>query len=83
MSNGNNSDDLRPEYDFDFSKAERGKYQKRYLESSNVVVLDGDVAERFPNAVAVNAALRALLQLTSQTASLTSTSPRRPKNSVG
>ena len=83
MSNDNKSDDLRPEYAFDFSKAERGKYHKRYLESSNVVVLDGDVAERFPNAVAVNAALRALLQLTSQTASLTSTSPRTPKNSVG
>lgn len=79
MSNDNKSDDLRPEYDFDCSKAERGKYHKRYIESSNVVVLDGDVAERFPNAVAVNAALRALLQLTSQTASLTSTSPRRPK----
>lgn len=30
------SDDLRPEYDFDFSKGERGRYYKRLLkEGSN------------------------------------------------
>lgn len=39
MSNDNDSDDLRPEYDFNFSKGVRGKYYKQYMESSNVVVL--------------------------------------------
>jgi predicted XRE-type DNA-binding protein len=35
---------MRAEYDFDYSKAERGKYTKRLLkEGSNVVVLDRDV----------------------------------------
>jgi hypothetical protein len=34
---------IRAEYDFDYSKAVRGKYYKRLLaEGSNVVVLDRD-----------------------------------------
>ncbi|MER2555307.1 MAG: hypothetical protein ABTQ28_18790 [Thauera sp.] len=69
--NNDASDDLRPEYDFDFSEAVRGKYYKQYIESSNVVVLDSDVAARFPNAAAVNAALRAMLQFAAQATSLT------------
>lgn len=32
----NESDDLRPEHDFDFSKAVRGKYYQQYKASSNV-----------------------------------------------
>lgn len=65
-------DDLRPEYDLDFSQAVRGKYYRRYAESSNVVVLDSDVAARFPNAAAVNAALRAMLQFAAETSHLAS-----------
>ena len=49
---------LRPEYDF--SKGVRGKYAKRLLSGSNIVRLDRDVAEAFPNAQAVNDALRLL-----------------------
>ena len=44
----------------DFSGGVRGKYAKRYAAGSNVVVLDADVAKVFPNAKAVNTALRAL-----------------------
>jgi hypothetical protein len=51
-------DEMRPEYDF--SNAVRGKYHARFTASSNVVVLDPDVSEVFPNAAAVNQALRAL-----------------------
>jgi hypothetical protein len=51
--------DMLPEYDF--SKAVRGKYYARFNRSSNVVVLDDDVARLFPNAEAVNGALRALV----------------------
>jgi len=40
----------------------RGKYYKRYIESSNVVVLEPDVHRRFKNARAVNKALRSLMQ---------------------
>ena len=51
--------EMRAEYDF--SGAVRGKYCRRYVESSNVVVIDSDVHERFKNAAAVNEALRALI----------------------
>jgi hypothetical protein len=52
-------DDMRAEYDF--SGAVCGKYYKRYRESTNVVVLDPDVARHFKNAQAVNEALRSLV----------------------
>ena len=48
---------MRSEYDF--SNAVRGKYYKRYLESTNVVVLEPDVAKKFKNSASVNRALRA------------------------
>jgi hypothetical protein len=51
-------DEPLPEYDF--RGGVRGKYAARYAEGSNVVVLDPDVAAVFPDARAVNEALRAL-----------------------
>lgn len=57
-------DVMRPEYDF--SKAVRGKYHKAFQESSNVVVLEPDVAARFKNSRAVNEALRAILRVADQ-----------------
>ena len=51
--------DMRPEYDF--SGAVRGKYYERFRRSSNVVLLDPDVSEAFPNSESVNQALRELL----------------------
>jgi hypothetical protein len=71
MNAEESQDELRPEYDFDFSKAVRGKYYRQYLESSNVIVLDPDVAAAFHNSAAVNQALRAMLQFANQTSSLT------------
>jgi hypothetical protein len=53
-------DTMRAEYDF--SGGMRGKYASRYARGSNVVVLDPDVAEAFPTARAVNAALRKVLR---------------------
>ena len=54
-------DTMRPEYDF--RGGVRGKYVSRYRAGTNVVVLDPDVAAAFPNADAVNRALRALLDV--------------------
>ncbi len=51
-------DTMRPEYDF--SKAVRGVTAKRYALGTNVVVLDPDVVRLFPNATAVNEALRVI-----------------------
>ncbi len=55
------ADELRPQYTrSDFPKLTRGKYTDRLRKSSNVVVLDPEVADLFPNSEAVNSALRAL-----------------------
>jgi hypothetical protein len=73
-------DELRPEYDFDYSKAVRGKYYRRLLEEgANVVVLEPDVAKAFGDSAAVNIALRSLLDLTSSTQRLTKRSSGRGK----
>jgi hypothetical protein len=57
-------DELRSEYKrSDFGALVRGKYIKRLQTSSNVVVLAPEVADMFPNAAAVNAALRSLAQI--------------------
>lgn len=60
-------DTMRPVYDF--SKAERGKTAARYAQGTNVVVLDPDVSRMFPNAAAVNEALRALGEIIKRTPS--------------
>lgn len=71
------SDDLRPEYDFDFSKGERGRYFKRLVkEGANVAVLDPDIAKAFPDSAAVNAALRSLLEVARASTGLTRRSAR-------
>ena len=72
------SDELRPEYDFDYSKAVRGKYYKRLLsEGANVVMLEPDVAKSFADSDVVNEALRSLLDLTKTTQRLTKHSSGR------
>jgi hypothetical protein len=79
----NNRDDLRPEYDFDYSKAVRGKYSKRLLrEGANVVVLEPDIAKVFGDSAAVNEALRSLLDLSRSTQRLTKRSAARKKKTA-
>jgi hypothetical protein len=46
--------------EYDFTGGVRGKYAKRYAEGTNVVVIDPDVAEYFPDHDSVNEALRGL-----------------------
>ena len=71
-------DELRPEYDFDYSKAVRGKYHKRLMaEGANIVMLEPDVAKAFVDSAAVNGALRSLLDLTKTTQRLTKKSSGR------
>jgi hypothetical protein len=58
------ADELRSEYKrSDFGTLVRGKYVERLRASSNVVVIDPEVADMFPNAAAVNAALRSLADI--------------------
>jgi hypothetical protein len=58
---------------YDFSGGVRGKYAKTFAEGTNVVLLEPDVAEAFPTARAVNAALRKVME----------ESPPRPPRASG
>jgi hypothetical protein len=51
-------DTLRPEYDF--SRAVRGATAARYAQGTNIVVVDPEVLDVFPDGASVNEALRAL-----------------------
>ena len=51
---------MRAEYDF--SGGVRGKYYQRYMESSNVAVVEPDVHKRFENSSAADKALRSLIR---------------------
>ena len=74
------SDELRPEYNrSDFSTLVRGKYAARLSKGSNIVVLEPEVAEAFPNDKAVNDALRALIEVAATTARLNRRSTERTK----
>ena len=57
--NQRENDDLRPEYPAELIRSGiRGKYAKRFREGSNVVIIDPDLSDAFPNSKAVNEALR-------------------------
>ena len=49
--------------EYDFSKGTRGRYSERFASGNNVIVLDPDVAEVFPDSASVNLALRALVDI--------------------
>ncbi len=58
------ADELRSEYKrSDFGALVRGKHVARLTANLNVVVLDPEIAELFPNSAAVNAALRSLAEI--------------------
>ena len=54
-------DDLRPHYDFDYSKGTKGKYYDGQERLSYHVRLDADVVKHYASGKAVNDALRMLI----------------------
>ena len=54
-------EEMREEYDF--SGGVRGKYYKQYMQGTNVVLLEPDVAEVFRDSESVNQALRVLINI--------------------
>ena len=70
-------DDILPEYDF--SRAGPNRYAERYAGGANIVALDPDVAAVFPDAEAVNRALRALAGIIQDSARKSSSGQTRPK----
>ncbi|RKT43340.1 hypothetical protein BDD21_0670 [Thiocapsa rosea] len=54
-----NDQEIRPEYPAELIKSgTRGKYARRYREGTNIVLIDPELNKLFPNAEAVNRALR-------------------------
>ena len=57
-------EEMREEYDFENMKGGvRGKYAKAFEGTVTTILLDADVAEVFPDARAVNEALRTLSRI--------------------
>jgi len=54
------NDEILPEYGF--SKGVRNKYAERYAGGTNLVLLEPDLAEQFPDSKSVSRALRAYLK---------------------
>lgn len=52
-------DDLRPEYPAELIRSgERGRYAAGYREGTNIVLIDPELHEHYPDSEAVNRALR-------------------------
>ena len=73
-----NDPDILEEYDF--SKGIRGKYSKRYAEGTNVIVIDPDVVQYFPDHDSVNEALRSLLPIVKRQAKIIADRDRKPRH---
>ena len=56
-----NDPDLLSEYDF--SKGIRGKYAAAYCEGCNIIALDPDLSDVFPDSDSVNHILRPIAEL--------------------
>jgi hypothetical protein len=59
-------DDLWPDYDFDYSKSKPNRFAEKYNRTRRAVVLDADIADKFPSAESVNEALRFLVRITNE-----------------
>ena len=57
--------EMRTEYDF--SGGVRGKYAERYGRGTNLVLIDPELADAFPDSQSVNDALRALVAIAERT----------------
>lgn len=69
-------DELRAEYRrSDLGRGMRGKHLKDYQSGTNLVLLEDDVAEVFPDEESVNEALRSLIKI----ARAASRRTRRPR----
>jgi len=55
------SDELRPEYDFDYRKARPNRFATRIGRKPLAVTLDPDVSQVFTTSESVNTILRALI----------------------
>jgi hypothetical protein len=80
MKKMRNDPDILEEYDF--RGGIRGKEVKRYAEGTNVVVIDPDVAEYFPNPEGVNEAFRGLTRSIKRRRKAEQAAQRGPRSRV-
>jgi len=73
----NASDNLRPEYAFDYSKAKANPYAAQLKGRTVAVVLEPDVAAAFPSSKAVNTQLRAVVAAVPRRSRKRAAPPRR------
>jgi len=79
-SGNRQADELRPEYDLSRLKGGvRGKYHQRALTGTNLVLIEPELAEVFPDTESVNRALR-LLADTAEAAASPARRVRRERN---
>jgi hypothetical protein len=82
------SDDLRPEYDLSQLKGGvRGKYYREATAGTNLVLIEHELADVFPDSESVNRALRMLVNTAAAVARPTRRRPaaakRRVKSATG
>jgi len=66
MSEEKNKEEVEMLDEYDFSNGVVGKYAKQYAESTNIALIEPDVAKVFPDSAAVNQALRQIIEQRSQ-----------------
>jgi hypothetical protein len=72
------SDEMRPEYDLSKLKfVGRGIYAERYRSGTNLVLLEPDVREAFPDDESVNEALRIIAKAAKRRVTPTRKSPTK------
>lgn len=80
MSKGKSIDELRDEYRREnLGRGVRGKFLAKVARGTNLVVLEDKVAKAFPSSVAVNEALKGLLNLTEANAKQATSASVRAK----
>jgi len=60
----NENDELLPEYDLDYSKSKPNRFAGKYQQTQRTIILDSDIADKFPSSESVNEALRFLVRVT-------------------
>ena len=64
MKMNHTDDDMRPHYDFDYSKSKPNRFAEKYNKMVRHVGLAADVADEFPTEDSVNDALRDYIRIT-------------------
>lgn len=73
------TDDLEPEYDLSQLKGGvRGKYYQQATASTNLVLIEPDILDVFPNTESVNRALRLLIDTAEAAAGMSRHRPGTP-----